>query len=189
MTNRVRAACVATALVLACLPGLAATPGDPDAPAVHPAGDGGSIIDEETRLAWSRCVEGMQWNGDTCVGAARSMNHAGAMAAAAARAKKDGLPWRLPRVAELQHVARWAPPALALFPAAPKGWHWAATAVVDLAPVNQYRYENIRGHVTEESVNRVAFLQGWAVDPATGHARSDVLKRTALPVRLVRSLD
>ena len=183
---------VATALLLAGLPGLAQTAGEA-APrrTLHVTDDGAGIVDEAARLAWSRCVEGMQWNGRTCAGEAGSMTHAEALAAAAARARIDGLPWRLPRVSEMQHLALGTPPALApvLFPAAPRGWHWSATAVVDLGGVNQYRYQNIRRHVTEENVNRVAFLQGWAVDLATGEARDDILKRTALPVRLVRSLD
>ena len=190
MTNRAgRSARAVTALLLACLASLAATAGEPAPRTRHPTADGGGIVDEEARLVWSRCVEGMQWNGNSCVGEARPMNHAEAMAAAATRAKRDGLPWRLPRVSEMQRLARSSPPPLALFPAAPQGWHWSATAVVDLGSVNQYRYQNIGRHVTEENVNRIAFLQGWAVDLATGEARDDILKRTPLPVRLVRSLD
>ena len=188
MTNR--AACAATALLLlACLPVLAAMAGEPDSGSRPPAAEGGVVVGDEAHLAWSRCVEGMHWDGTTCAGEAGSMNHAEAVAAAASRAKRDGLPWRLPRVSEMQHVARGAPPALARFPAAPQGLHWSGTAVVDLAPVNQYRYQNIRRHVTEENANRIAFLHGWAVDLATGEARDNILKSTPLPVRLVRSLD
>jgi hypothetical protein len=191
MTNRAgRAACAATALLLlACLPVFPATAGEPDPRSRPPTADGGVVVDEEAHLAWSRCVEGMHWDGATCAGEADSMNHAEAVAAAAARAKRDGVPWRLPRVSEMQHMARGAPPARARFPAAPQGLHWSGTAVVDLGTVNQYRYQNIRQHVTEENANRIAFLHGWAVDLATGEARDNVLKSAHLPVRLVRSLD
>jgi hypothetical protein len=177
------------AVLLACLQVCAAIAGEPDPKSRPLMADGGLVVDDEARLVWSRCVEGMQWNGATCVGDASLMNHGEAMAAGAARAKREGLPWRLPRVSEMQRVARRPYPALALFPAAPQGWHWSATAVVDLNPVNPYRYQNIRRNVTPENANRIAFLHGWAVDLATGEARDDVPKRTRLPVRLVRSLD
>jgi hypothetical protein len=171
----------------ACLPVLAA--GEPGVRPRSPATDGSVVVDEQARLAWSRCVEGMRWDGVTCVGAPAFMNHGEAVAAAAARARRDGVPWRLPRVGEMQHAARRSPPPLARTPAAPAGMHWSATAVVDLGPVNQYRYENARRHVTEGNANRIAFLHGWAVDLVTGQARDDVPKSTRLPVRLVRSLD
>jgi hypothetical protein len=190
MTNRPsRVVCTATAVLMACLQCLAAMAAEPDPRSRHPTADGAGVVDEEARLVWSRCVEGMQWNGATCVGEARSMNHSDAAAAGVARTKSDGLPWRLPRVSEMQRAAQWTGPALALFPAAPQGWLWSGTAVVDLSPVNQYRYQNIRRHVTEESANRIAFLHGWAVNPATGEARDDIPKRARLPVRLVRSMD
>ncbi|MEP6502200.1 MAG: DUF1566 domain-containing protein [Betaproteobacteria bacterium] len=192
MTNRAgRAACAATALLLlACLPVLPATAGEPDPRSRPPTTDGGGgVVDEEAHLVWSRCVEGRHWDGATCAGEAGSMNHTEAVAAAASRAKRDGVPWRLPRVSEMQHMVRGSTPARARFPAAPQGLHWSGTAVVDLGTVNQYRYQNIRRHVTEENANRIAFLHGWAVDLATGEARDNVLKSTHLPVRLVRSLD
>jgi len=188
--NRCGAAAMAVALsISACLPALAATPGEPGTRPRPPAADGSVVVDEQAHLAWSRCVEGMRWDGVTCVGEPRWMNHAEAVAAAAARARTEGVPWRLPRVGEMQHVARGSPPTLARMPAAPAGLHWSSTAVVDLAPVNQYRYQNIRRHVTEGNANRIAFLHGWAVDLGTGQARDDVLKSTRLPVRFVRSLD
>ncbi len=188
-THAGRLARAATAVFLACLPCLAAMAGEPAPRSRHSTADGGSVVDEQARLVWSRCVEGMEWNGSTCVGEVRSMNHVEAVASGAARAKRDGLPWRLPRVSEMQRAARQPHPALELFPAAPEGLHWSGTAVVDLDPVNQYRYQNIRGHITDENANRIAFLHGWAVDMVTGQARADVPKRTRLPVRLVRSLD
>jgi hypothetical protein len=184
-----RVVCTTMAVSMACLqcPATLAAEAGPRSP--HLTADGAGVVDEEARLVWSRCVEGMKWNGATCIGEASSMNHADAAAAGVARTKSDGLPWRLPRVGEMQRAAQWTRSAMPLFPSAPEGWYWSGTAVVDLVPVNQYRYENIRRHVTEESVNRIAFLHGWAVDLATGEARDDVPKRARLPVRLVRSMD
>ncbi|MFL6626525.1 MAG: hypothetical protein ACJ8G1_08790 [Vitreoscilla sp.] len=173
----------------ACLPALAALAGEPEVRPRSPATDGSVVVDEQAHLAWSRCVEGMRWNGVTCVGEPAFMNHGEAVAAAAARARRDGVPWRLPRVGEMQHVARGSPPPLARMPATPAGLHWSTTAVVDLGSVNQYQYQNIRRHVTQGNANRIAFLHGWAVDLVTGQARDDVLKSTRLPARLVRSLD
>ena len=190
MTNRSsRAVRTVAAVLVVCLQSPAAMAVELDAHAVHPTADGAGVVDEGARLVWSRCVEGMRWNGATCVGEASSLDRSGAAAAGVARAKRDGLPWRLPRVGEMQSAVRWARPAPTLFPTAPEGWHWSGTSVVDLSPVNQYRYQNIRRHVTDENANRIAFLHGWAVNLATGEARDDIPKRTRLPVRLVRSMD
>jgi hypothetical protein len=189
MARPSRVARLATAVLTACLQWPAAMAADAEPRSRHPTADGAGIVDEEARLVWCRCVEGMRWNGATCVGAARAMTHSGAAAAGVARTKSDGLPWRLPRVGEMQRAAQWSRAAPTLFPAAPRGWHWSGTALVDLSAVNPYRYQNVRRHVTDENANRIAFLHGWAVDPATGEARDDVSKRTRLPVRLVRSMD
>ena len=61
---------------------------------------------------------------------------------------------------------------------APQGLHWSSTAVVDLDPVNQYPYGNIRRYITDENPNRVEYLHGCAVNLVPGQARDDVLKRT-----------
>ncbi|WP_428420277.1 DUF1566 domain-containing protein [Methylibium sp.] len=152
--------------------------------------DGAYVIDPRSKLAWPRCVEGMQWNGKTCTGEPVLVNHAEAMALATTRAKADGVRWRLPRVAELQRLVNKAaaPRRLdpVLFPAAPGTWHWAIRANVDTATVNQYDYGNIVQGRTNANANRMAFLHGWAVNLETGEARGDVTKRTKLPVRLVR---
>jgi hypothetical protein len=174
----------------------AAMPIPADAPGLVLADHGAQILDPYTGLAWSRCVEGMRWNGKTrtCTGQPVRVSHAQALALAAARKAADGLAWRLPRVAELQrlmHRTR-SGPALdpVLFPAAPAENHWAMTASIDthISPVNQYNYANIQRGRTDENSTQLSFLHGWAMNPATGEARGDVLKRTELPVRLVWAL-
>jgi hypothetical protein len=150
---------------------------------------GTHVVDARSKLAWPRCVEGMQWNGKTCTGEPRLMTYGEATAWAASRAKADGVPWRLPRVTELR---RWAArngkavsPAAELFPAAPLDWYWTMTASIETRSVNPYNYDNIRqGH---SSGTQLGVQQGWAVNMATGEAEGDVSRRSRLVVRLVAS--
>lgn len=155
--------------------------------------DGAYVLDARARVAWPRCVEGMQWTGKTCVGTPLLLNHGEAMALARDLERDRGLHLRLPRVTQLQELVQKAasPRGLDpfLFPASPGGWHWTSTSSVSTARVNQYDYGNIAQGLTEENANHMKFLHGWAVDLSTGEARADVAKRTKLPVRLVLPLD
>lgn len=166
-------------------------------PAAHltVSADGETVIDAQAGMAWSRCVEGMYWNGKTCEGEAVLATHKEAMNLAADRRKADGEDWRVPRVTALRQLVSdmqaLRDGGRSRFPRAPEGWYWAGSANVDSsAPVvNQYNYGNLSQGRTSENTNRMAFLHGWAVDMDTGEARGDFLKRTTrLPVRLVRLL-
>ena len=152
--------------------------------------NGTHVSDLRSKLAWSRCVEGMRWDGKTCTGEPILASHAEALSLARVRAEAEGLRWRVPRVKELQRlvntVARSAEGEEALFPAAPPGWHWTVSANIDTRPINQYDYKNIQRGVTEQGTNRMAFLHGWAVNMGSAETRGDVPKRTKLAVRLVR---
>jgi hypothetical protein len=154
--------------------------------------DGASVLQPQTKLIWRRCAEGVQWNGASCEGTPLLLTRGEAQTLAGARAKAEGLAWRVPHSKELQRLARaTAQPqesTEAVFPAAPTGWHWSATVSVDTSNVNQYDYKNIERGVTPQNANRIAFLHGWAVNLLTGEAREDVLERTKLPVRLVREM-
>lgn len=150
--------------------------------------DGHFVIDTRARLAWSRCVEGMYWNGKTCAGVPRLLTHTQAQTLATKRWKADNVAWRLPRVTELKRIVDKTtdPPALnpVLFPAAPSGWHWSATANVNTATVNPYNYGNVmRGGQGE---GNVSLVQGWAVDTGTGDASPEFGRGIALFIRLVR---
>jgi len=152
--------------------------------------DGTQVIDPRSQLVWARCVEGMHWNGRTCVGQPELLTHGQATARAAARAKAEGLSWRLPRVMELRRwVARngrYSPDVATLFPAAPLDWYWTLTAAVDTRAVNPYHYENIqRGR---SGTATLGVQQGWALNLATGEAQGDVSRRSLLLVRLVAAL-
>lgn len=147
--------------------------------------NGADVSDARSKLIWSRCVEGMQWDGKTCTGQPTLASHAEALSLARARAKAEGLNWRVPRVKELQRLVNTEKEE-GVFPAAPPGWHWTVSANIDTRPVNQYDYGNIERGVTAQSLNRMAFLHGWAVNMRSAQARGDVTKRTKLPVRLVR---
>lgn len=180
------AACLVCALVAhSALAGDQAQPPD-----LVVSKDGTCVSDLRSKLAWSRCAEGMQWNGQTCAGEPHLVSHAEALSLARARSKAEGLPWRVPRVKELQHLVSKAAHAgqgkAVFFPAAPPGWHWAVSVNIDVSEVNPYDYSNIERGVTAQNANRMAFLHGWAVNAQSGVARGEVPKRTKLPVRLVR---
>ncbi|MDP3702302.1 MAG: DUF1566 domain-containing protein [Hylemonella sp.] len=153
--------------------------------------DGAYVVDVRSKLAWPRCVQGMAWNGASCTGVPLLMTHGEATALAAARAKAEGVAWRLPRVPELRRLAgkvgKPASPDMALFPAAPQDWHWSITASINpAARINPYDYENIRQGRTGGNTDHIGVQQGWAVHLGTGEARGDVTKRSMLTVRLVR---
>jgi len=182
---------VATLLAAVAAAGAAEPPRPPP---LAVSDDGSLVVNLRTRVAWSRCVEGMRWTGKTCAGTPLYVDHAGALALAAARREHEGGAWRLPRVTELQRLAGMAGDASAgldarLFPGAPDELHWTSTANLDGGIVNDYDYDNIAHGRTNANANRIAFLHGWAANPGTGLARGDIVKRTRLPVRLLRSLD
>ncbi len=149
--------------------------------------DGTQVHDPRSQLVWARCVEGMQWNGRTCAGQPELLTHGEALARAAERARAEGLPWRLPRVAELRRWAarngRYPPETAALFPAAPLDWYWTLTAAIDTRAVNPYHYDNIQQGRTGAAT--LGVQQGWALNMASGEAQGDVSRRSRLVVRLV----
>jgi len=146
--------------------------------------DGLFIRDPRAHLEWPRCVEGMSWNGKTCMGQPRLMTYAEAQALALERTRAEGVTWRLPRLNELK---RWSnAEGKDLFPNAPDEWTWTSTKRIDTVQSNSYNYGNIqqgRGGAQE----MVGVNQGFAWLPGAGQARGDVSHKTALVVRLVRA--
>lgn len=181
-------------VLLGLLPAVFATPARaadaPESAEWTVSQDGAYVVDVRSKLAWPRCVQGMAWNGKTCTGTPLLLTHGEATALAAARAKADGVAWRLPRVPELRRVAgkvgKPTSPDAALFPAAPQDWHWSITASINTARINPYDYDNIRQGRTGGNKDQIGVQQGWAVHLGTGEARGDVTKRSMLTVRLVR---
>ena len=160
----------------------------PAASAPYPSQDGTLVIDPRAGIAWARCVEGMAWNGATCVGQAQRLTHAQAQARARALWQDSGVRWRLPRVSELRRLVHRSakPPAVdaRLFPAAPADWHWSATASVNSRSVNPYAYGNVqRGGAGEQQISAP---HAWAVDMASGEASGQSGRGARLLVRLVR---
>jgi hypothetical protein len=158
--------------------------------APYASADGAHVIDPRSQLVWARCVEGMQWNGRSCIGQPALMTYGEANARAAARAQKEGLPWRLPRVTELRRWAarngQYSAEVAALFPAAPADWYWTLTAAIDTRAINPYHYDNIQQGRTGAAT--LGVQQGWALNLATGEAQGDVSRRSRLLVRLVAAL-
>ncbi|MDR7268277.1 hypothetical protein J2X20_000906 [Pelomonas saccharophila] len=155
-----------------------------------PSADGRELIDAAAGLAWSRCVEGMKWDGRRCSGEPVLATHAQALALARARSEAEGRSWRMPRVTELkrffEHLAR-AQAAATLAPAAPKGWYWTGTTRIESEAVNPYSYRNVERGASQRQVDRLSVQQGWAVEQPGGAPR-DMAKREQLSVRLVRPL-
>ncbi|RTL45043.1 MAG: DUF1566 domain-containing protein [Burkholderiales bacterium] len=163
----------------------------PPPPGLTVSADGQELLDTVSGQAWSRCVEGMRWDGRACQGEAALFTLAEALAMARARSETSGKGWRVPRVPELkllgERLARAAQgPALA--PAAPAGWYWTSTVRIDSEAVNPYAYRNVQRGATETHADRLVPQVGWAVDPRTGDARPDMPRHERLPLRLVRSL-
>jgi len=163
-----------------------------EAPRLVPSADGRELIDTAAGLAWSRCLEGMRWDGAHCVGSPRLATHAEALAQARERGEAEGQPWRVPRVTELKRlVERLArgKDGQALAPAAPAGWYWTSTTRIESEAVNPYAYRNVERGATQRQVDRLVVQSGWAVEQPGANVRGDVSKRQKLQVRLVRTLD
>lgn len=182
---------LATALAAtAAWPQDAQEPAQPPAqPRMVPSEDGTLVIDQRSKVAWARCVEGTRWNGKTCAGLPLLFDRAEALAAASARAKADGVAWRLPRANELRHLVnrKATPPGVdtVLFPAAPGAWHWTSTTKIRTSAINAYNYGSAMRGSTGGTTSQMGFRQGWAVDMASGEA-GEVDKGSRLPVRLIR---
>jgi len=161
-----------------------------DATKIVPSADGRELMDAGAGLAWSRCVEGMRWDGRRCTGEARLATHAEALALARTRSEAEGQPWRVPRVQELKRLPERlgsAQQAAAWMPDAPRGWHWTSTVRIESEAVNAYSYRNVQRGTTERQIDRLATQTGWAVEQPGGAVR-DMPKREKLPVRLVHAL-
>lgn len=148
--------------------------------------DGSEVHDLRARLAWPRCLQGMEWHKQGCEGRPQRLSHGQAQKLAQSQHQADGLRWRLPRAKELQRLRQSATPAASqapLFPDVPGDWHWTGTATVNARAVNQYSYDQ-----TGPGKSRLSAQQAWAVDWATGQASGEMGRGNALLVRLVRPL-
>lgn len=181
---------VVLALLIFAGPTPAAEPA-PATPGLVPGAEGAELLDTASGQAWSRCVEGMRWDGRSCQGQPALFTHAEALAMARSRSQADGRSWRVPRVQELKHFGdrlAHAAASATLAPSAPAGWYWTSTVRIESESVNPYAYRNVQRGVTETQSSRLVVQVGWAVDPRSGEVRGDMPKRERLPLRLVRSL-
>ncbi|MGP1692890.1 MAG: DUF1566 domain-containing protein, partial [Giesbergeria sp.] len=129
-----------------------------------PTADGNGVLDPRARTVWARCVEGMHWNGATCIGRALLLTRTEATARAKTRSAADGKAWRLPRAPELRRLVnkQATPPGIdpKLFPAAPPGLHWSGSVSMREISVNPYNYDNIANGRTKGG-NHLSALEGW----------------------------
>lgn len=113
--------------------------------------DGSEVTDPRTGLTWRRCVEGMNWNGTTCIGMPLEINHEAALRRATEQAKSSGIAWRLPNIKELsslmQNGRRNPTIDVVSFPATPFYTQtWSSTPDVKIphsAWVFSFSYANI----------------------------------------------
>lgn len=160
------------------------------APKPTVSADGRELIDAGSGLAWSRCVEGLQWDGLRCAGEIKLATHAEALALARTRSEAEGRLWRVPRVQEFKRLpghGGTAQQAATLLPDAPRGWYWTSTVRIESEAVNTYSYNNVQRGATERQVDRLAPQTGWMVEQPGGAVR-DSPKREKRLVRLVRAL-
>ena len=103
-------------------------------PALVASANGQEVRDNRTGLVWRRCVEGMNWNGSTCAGAALTFTHEAALQHAQTQGTVTGLAWRVPNAKEVSSIAdRTATnPAIdaTAFPGTPLTSVWSSTPVV-----------------------------------------------------------
>lgn len=136
--------------------------------------DGQEVTDNQTKLIWRRCAEGMVFSGASCTGSASTFNHEAALQRAATQATSTGIAWRLPNDKELSSIvdkSRVSPAIdLAAFPATPSGWFWSASPFVNFDNNN-----NSNG----SSAWYVDFDNGWVLS----YSRTD-----SDYVRLVRDV-
>lgn len=99
--------------------------------------DGLEVTDNQTKLIWRRCAEGMNWDGTTCAGIASTFTHEAALQQAAIQASSTGIAWRLPNVKELASIAdkSFSNPAIdaTAFPATPANWFWSVSPFVGVS--------------------------------------------------------
>lgn len=157
--------------------------------------DGQHTLLTRSRLLWPRCVEGMQWNGKTCVGTPLWVDHAQALEHARRRSQLDGLTWRLPSARELQLISQHNQRAMeagqtAALPEPGLGWSWSGTTLVIRQQVNPYSYDTIaRGAAGGVGGQQLDLQNGWAVNTGTAEMRGDIPRRTPMLLRLVRAAD
>lgn len=158
-------------------------------PAFQVSRDGRFVLDMRARLAWPRCVEGMRWDGQHCQGLPDTLTHKQAQTRAQEQSRVDGVRWRLPRVNEMRRLVdrsarpQGLPPAL--FPDAPRNWHWTGSAAVDTRQANPYNYSQIS---SQGSISQLAAQHAWAINLDTLETAPNMGRGNQLMVRLVRPM-
>jgi hypothetical protein len=132
--------------------------------------DGSEVHDtaSSARLTWRRCVEGMSWNGTTCIGTPLTFTHEEALQRAMAQAQASGEPWRVPSVKEQ---------------------NWLVQRIISSPPIDHVAFPNTPAAASWTSSPEVRRSKNaWAIDFGVGlivtHARSE-----RLYLRLARDPD
>ncbi|MEQ1837635.1 MAG: DUF1566 domain-containing protein, partial [Candidatus Nitrotoga sp.] len=109
----------------------------PSTPRYTVSANGQEVTDNQTKLIWRRCAEGMDWDGTTCAGVAGTFTHEAALIRARDQAVSTAIAWHLPNVRELSSIVdrSRSNPAIdpAAFPATPVNVFWSASPLVGYA--------------------------------------------------------
>jgi hypothetical protein len=97
--------------------------------------NGQEVTDNQTKLIWRRCAEGMVFSGGTCTGTASTFTHEAALQQSIAQTQSTGITWRVPNVKELASIQDGAQgmPSIdpTAFPATPlQAIFWSASPYV-----------------------------------------------------------
>ena len=137
--------------------------------------NGSEVTDKKTGLVWRRCIEGMRWNGKTCVGQASTLTRAAALQLAKNQTTSTSVAWRLPNKEELVSIVDYdrSHPAIntKVFPATPAKPFW----------VDSPAYTILNSSGTNDN------LYGWFVHFDEGYVHEGFDRGESYYVRLVRT--
>jgi uncharacterized caspase-like protein len=97
-------------------------------------GKGDEVLDQNTKLIWKRCPEGMRWTGEICEGTVQRYGWSRAVTRAQEISKAEGLPWTLPEADDLKALVERSAGAVKIdtkaFPSTPAYYFWSANPFV-----------------------------------------------------------
>jgi Protein of unknown function (DUF1566) len=127
---------------------------------------GDEVRDQNTKLIWKRCPEGMRWTGEACEGTGQRYGWSRAVTRAQEISKAEGLPCSLPEAEDLkalvEHSASPAKIDAKAFPGTPAYYFWLAnplpSAVIKSATAVNFE-DGIGSSLSESSPMHLRFVR------------------------------
>lgn len=127
----------------------------PITPRYTVSANGQEITDNQTKLIWRRCAEGLVYDGVTCTGIVSWFSHELALLHAKEQANSSGLDWRLPNIKELSSITNISliNPAIAplAFPATPTTTNFWSSSPYISCPCDAWSVYFYNGSVTHRN--------------------------------------